>query len=110
MASCRYLTFTLVAALLLSRVALAQMPAGDAKPSDNKPADAKSEDKKPEEKKPGDKKPEDKKPDDKPADSPTTAAGPLPGHSYHGEVFDEGPRQKAYLMEGMPKIHFPVTT
>jgi peroxiredoxin len=25
-------------------------------------------------------------------------------------VFDEGPRQKAYLMPGMPKIHFPVTT
>src|SRR4029079_2195463 len=24
--------------------------------------------------------------------------------------FDEGPRQKAYLMTGMPKIHFPVTT
>src|SRR6478752_5678971 len=39
-----------------------------------------------------------------------TPAGPLPGHSYHGEVFDEGPRQKAYLMTGMPKIHFPVTT
>lgn len=37
-------------------------------------------------------------------------AGPLPGHSHHGEVFDEGPRQKAYLMTGMPKIHFPVTT
>lgn len=37
-------------------------------------------------------------------------AGPLPGHSHHGEVFDEGPRQQAYLMTGMPKIHFPVTT
>jgi peroxiredoxin len=36
--------------------------------------------------------------------------GPLPGHSQHGEVFNEGPRQKAYLMEGMPKIEFPVTT
>lgn len=45
-----------------------------------------------------------------PAESSTTAAGPLPGHSYHGEVFDEGPRQQAYLMTGMPKIHFPVTT
>src|SRR4029079_14692074 len=42
--------------------------------------------------------------------STTTTAGPLPGHSYHGEVFDEGPRQRAYLMTGMPKIHFPTTT
>ena len=32
------------------------------------------------------------------------------GHSAHGEAFDEGPRQRAYLMEGMPKVHFPVTT
>lgn len=31
------------------------------------------------------------------------------GHSFHGEVFNEGPRQRAYLMEGMPKIKFPVT-
>lgn len=46
----------------------------------------------------------------KPVGTATTAAGPLPGHSYHGEVFDEGPRQKAYLMPGMPKIRFPVTT
>ena len=33
-----------------------------------------------------------------------------PGHSQHGEAFDEGPRQKARLMPGMPKIDFPVTT
>jgi peroxiredoxin len=32
------------------------------------------------------------------------------GHSAHGEAFDEGPRQRAYLMKGMPKIDFPVTT
>jgi peroxiredoxin len=32
------------------------------------------------------------------------------GHSLHGEVFNEGPRQKAYLMAGMPQINFPVTT
>jgi peroxiredoxin/tetratricopeptide (TPR) repeat protein len=31
------------------------------------------------------------------------------GHSLHGEAFNEGPRQKAYLMEGMPKIDFPIT-
>lgn len=32
------------------------------------------------------------------------------GHSIHGEAFDEGPRQAAYLMPGMPEIDFPVTT
>ena len=32
------------------------------------------------------------------------------GHSAHGEAFDEGPRQRAYLMKGMPKVDFPVTT
>lgn len=35
--------------------------------------------------------------------------GEQPGHSLHGEVFDEGPRQAAYLMRGMSNIHFPVT-
>lgn len=32
------------------------------------------------------------------------------GHSQMGEAFDEGPRQAAYLMAGMPKIDFPITT
>lgn len=32
------------------------------------------------------------------------------GHSVHGEAFNEGPRQAAYLMEGMPAIRFPITT
>src|SRR5687768_6713543 len=32
------------------------------------------------------------------------------GHSAHGEAFNEGPRQAAYLMEGMPDIEFPVST
>lgn len=31
------------------------------------------------------------------------------GHSLHGEVFNEGPRQAAYLMSGMGNVHFPVT-
>jgi peroxiredoxin len=38
------------------------------------------------------------------------ADAPAPGHSLHGEAFDEGPRQKAYLMKGMPKVDFPVST
>ncbi len=32
------------------------------------------------------------------------------GHSLHGEAFNEGPRQRAYLMEGMGKIVFEITT
>jgi peroxiredoxin len=34
---------------------------------------------------------------------------PLPGHSMHGEAFDEGPRQFAVLMPGMGDIHLKVT-
>lgn len=32
------------------------------------------------------------------------------GHSSHGEAFDEGPRQRAYLMQGMPDVDFPIST
>jgi len=32
------------------------------------------------------------------------------GHSYHGEAFDDGPRQAAYLMPGMGNVAFQVTT
>jgi len=35
---------------------------------------------------------------------------PSAGHSYHGEAFNEGPRQKAYLMGGTGKVHFPIST
>ena len=79
----------------------AAVPALEAKPTEAKPAEAKPEEKPADPAKPA---------EGKPAESPATPAGPLPGHSYHGEVFNEGPRQKAYLMEGMPKIKFPVTT
>jgi peroxiredoxin len=34
----------------------------------------------------------------------------LPGHSYHGEAFNEGPRQAAYLMGDTGPIDFEVTT
>ncbi|MCE9612402.1 MAG: peroxiredoxin family protein [Chthoniobacter sp.] len=33
-----------------------------------------------------------------------------PGHSLHGEAFNEGPRQAAVLMPGTGDVHFPVTT
>ena len=49
--------------------------------------------------------------------SPLVAAGQetdsaeiLAGHSYHGEAFNEGPQQKAYLMEGTGNVSFPATT
>ncbi len=32
------------------------------------------------------------------------------GHSIHGEAFNEGPRQRAYLIPGMGDVTFPVTT
>ncbi|HJO10070.1 MAG TPA: redoxin domain-containing protein [Verrucomicrobiota bacterium] len=34
----------------------------------------------------------------------------LEGHSYHGEAFNEGPRQSAYLMKGMGRVRFQITT
>ncbi|MCL6503423.1 MAG: peroxiredoxin family protein [Pirellulales bacterium] len=41
--------------------------------------------------------------------APLSSTGPLPGHSMHGEAFNEGPRQRAYLMGGTGKVHFPIT-
>lgn len=34
----------------------------------------------------------------------------LAGHSYHGDAFNEGPRQKAYLIAGTGNVSFPATT
>ena len=34
----------------------------------------------------------------------------LQGHSAHGDAFNEGPRQAAYIMGGTGNINFPVTT
>jgi len=31
------------------------------------------------------------------------------GHSLHGSAFDEGPRQKPWVMEGIGKTHFAIT-
>lgn len=65
---------------------------------------------------------QDEKPEAKTAEAPTqegakasdeneeNTAGPLAGHSYHGEAFNEGPRQRAYLIPGMANVDFPVTT
>ncbi len=39
-----------------------------------------------------------------------TDRAPTHGHSILGEAFNEGPRQHAYLMKGMGKVSFPITT
>lgn len=33
-----------------------------------------------------------------------------PGHSFHAEAFNEGPRQAAYLMQGMGNVHWKIST
>ncbi len=33
-----------------------------------------------------------------------------PGHSVHAEAFNEGPRQAAYLMNGMGNVHWEIST
>lgn len=33
-----------------------------------------------------------------------------PGHSLHGESFNTGPRQQAYLMGGTGAVHFPISS
>ena len=38
------------------------------------------------------------------------AAGVLPGHSSHGESFNEGPRRRIPLTPGCGDVTFPVTT
>ena len=47
-------------------------------------------------------------------DADTTAepdSGDIPaGHSQHGQAFNEGPRQQAYLMSGTGAVHLAVTT
>ena len=41
---------------------------------------------------------------------PAEENAPNPGHSVHGEAFDDGPRQAARLMGGTGQPGFPVTT
>ena len=49
-------------------------------------------------------------PEVKPADPSAATNQPAPGHSIHGEVFDEGPRQAAVLMGQTGDVHFPVSS
>ena len=43
-------------------------------------------------------------------DQPDPAKDKSPGHSFHAEVFNEGPRQAAYLMQGMGNVHWKIST
>ena len=44
-------------------------------------------------------------------DSPANAEKQVEsGHSFHGEAFNEGPRQAAYLMDGTGAVHFPCSS
>ena len=47
---------------------------------------------------------------DAPASAPDDAKTVNPGHSMHGQIFNEGPRHRARLMPGMPEIRFGITT
>jgi peroxiredoxin len=98
----------LIVCLASPALILAQDAPAPEKPAESAPS--KSEEDKSEEDKPAEPaKPEEAKPAEaKPAEG--TPTGPLPGHSHLGEVFNEGPRQKAYLMPGMPVLSFPATT
>jgi peroxiredoxin len=40
------------------------------------------------------------------AEAAADSDGPAAGHSYHGEAFNEGPRQAAVLIDGMSPIEF----
>ena len=47
------------------------------------------------------------------ASDPSSAKAPeplQPGHSMHGEAFNEGPRQFAVLMPGVQSVNFPITS
>ena len=44
------------------------------------------------------------------APPPKADAKPPAGHSMNGDAFNEGPRQRAVLIEGTGSVHFPITT
>ena len=49
--------------------------------------------------------------EEKKTESGADKLNPIPaGHSYHGEEFNEGPRQAAVLIGGTGNVHLPITT
>lgn len=75
----------------------------DAKKDEPNKADAKKDEAKPDDAKKADAKKADAKKEDAEKELPA-------GHSQHGEIFNEGARQAAYLMGNTGKVDFPVTT
>src|SRR5688500_17142624 len=45
----------------------------------------------------------------KDAEAEKSGQAPASGHSQHGEIVNEGTRQKAYLIGGTGRVRFPVT-
>ena len=43
-------------------------------------------------------------------DIPPDARQAAPGHSLHADAFNEGPRQAAYLMQGMGNVHWEISS
>lgn len=43
-------------------------------------------------------------------DVPPDSRQAQPGHSLHADAFNEGPRQAAYLMNGMGNVHWEIST
>lgn len=113
-----------------SMVAQEKPPTKSDDPAETKPAETKPVESQPAESKPAEADPaETKTAETKTAETKTAAngekpaatekpagesgeveSGPLAGHSNHGEIFNEGPRQKAYLMPGMANVDFPITS
>jgi peroxiredoxin len=81
----------------------ADQASGEAKPAETKPAETKATESQPAEAQPTEKKPGS-------AEKKEAEDQILAGHSYHGTAFNEGPRQAAYLMEGLGRVRFPVTS
>ena len=89
----------------------AETKPAETKPAETKPAETKPAETKPAETKPAETKPAETKPADPKAAEAAAAESKLaPGHSTHGEAFNEGPRQKAYLMKSTSNVHFAITT
>jgi hypothetical protein len=101
-----YFVFLLSATIFCSAQETKEAPKVDSKPASDTPAEAP---KPTEEKKDAaaDTNKEKEKEKEKPKENDKDKLAP--GHSTHGEAFNEGPRQKAYLMQNTGNVNFPVT-
>lgn len=104
---------SLLIVLLLSLMAAAHGDEKESSPKQAEPVEASESSKtaQPDADSAKNKKPEeaDKDSESKQAEKESAEKDPVEGHSFHGEVFNEGPRQAAYLMEGVGNVNFDVT-